>query len=131
METKKELSWKEFADNGKSYYKTSIGMAKKPEKFKTDVVFNIISMAIENMLMALLLKNRYMAKGHTLVQLIDDLGQFYKIDNKLKSDLIYMDNFQQICHLDTYTRSAPSESEIARLLEIMEDVNAIFKHEIE
>ncbi len=116
-------NWRDYQRDGEQFLKTAIGAHSKSKKtFSPDTLYNLTCMAIEKLIMAFLMKNGDLAENHTMGDLLRSLqlhlGEIPELEEKLR----YLDTFQEICDLDTYTIHIPTKEDIVKIIGIGEDV---------
>src|SRR5208337_3721757 len=93
--------WKNFYKEGIDFWNAARNSSKRPEIFNSEVVYNIVSMAIEKFFMALLVYHDSLPYNHTLTDLVEAVKQVYHVDSLLEEKLKYMDSLQEICAIDS------------------------------
>ncbi len=112
-------SWQTFIDEGHRFYMTAAnGSAKRAEVFTPDILYNLISMAIEKFIMGFLLYHNRMPDNHTLEDLIVALQKVEDVGEDLYNRVLNMDRFQEICSVFTYQRKTPGSEDIAEMLDV-------------
>lgn len=111
-------TYKEFFEDGRKYLKTARGGLKRPSVFTEEILYNILGMAIEKNIMAILIYHGSMADNHTFSDLLNSLGRVVEIDEKLVADLHEFEMYQTICSVfDGYRRKKMTYDVIARMVE--------------
>lgn len=112
-------NWQEYRRDGEQFLRTATrAYAKKSKAFSTDTLYNLSCMAIEKLIMAFLMKHGDLAENHTMGDLARSLEHHFKDLGELKEDLQYLDTFQEICDLETYTIRIPTDHDVVRFLQI-------------
>lgn len=120
------VKWEQYITEGDQYLKTAVhGWKNRRHVFTTEIVYNIVSMAIEKHIMGYLLFNDRLPDNHTLTDLASAMDMEDGMDAKLQDQLVQMDRFQHICSLDAYQRMAPGEDEIKILIDIGEQIRTL------
>ena len=119
-------NWRDYRRDGEQFLQTAQRAHEKQKKaFSTDTLYNLTCMAIEKLIMAYLMKNGDLAENHTMADLLRalqlHLGELPEISEKL----LYLGGFQEICDLDEYTLSVPTEEDVCKFLTIGEEVRTI------
>lgn len=110
--------WNIYLRHGEQYLKTARGAhERKKSTFTAEAIYNLTCMAIEKLIMAFLMKRGDLAENHTMVDLLHalerHLGSNADIDNRLR----FLDGFQQICELDTFTILGPTGADLQKIVE--------------
>jgi hypothetical protein len=116
-------NWRDYHRHGEQFLNTACGAySKKKKTFTADTIYNLTCMAIEKLIMAYLMKNGDLAENHTMGDLLRalqlHLGELPELAGKLR----YMDTFQEICDIDTFTIHLPTDEDIRQFLQTGEQV---------
>lgn len=114
--------WQQFLDEGEAFLKTASGaLSKKREVFTADILYNIISMAIEKFVMAALMRAGTMPYNHTMADLVAAMEEtFPGVLADIRERLLDMDRYQEICDLEDFSITPPDMDEIPGMLEVAE-----------
>lgn len=129
-------NWRDYLRDGEQFLSTANGAYNKEKKtFSPESIYNITCMAIEKLIMAFLMKNGDLAENHTMGDLKYALSRHLGDIGVLGNDLEFLDTFQEICDLETYTIRIPSEDDIVRFLAIGKNIQNLlnpflYDHEI-
>lgn len=119
-------NWQDYQRDGEQFLKTAArAHAKQSKAFSNDTLYNITCMAIEKLIMAFLMKNGDLAENHTMGDLAYALGRHLDDIDNLTADLHYLDSFQEICDLETYTIRIPTESDVKQFLSIATKIQTL------
>jgi hypothetical protein len=124
MQTK-TLNWKTWLIHADQYFKGS-----KPKDGKVSVLgpvirYNLMSMALESYVMAILDYHHSLPDNHTFTDLLNALGTVIKIDPELKSRILEQENIQSICSIDKFARRDPTEDELEKLYKAIKEIYKI------
>ncbi|WP_052813222.1 hypothetical protein [Desulfonatronum thioautotrophicum] len=117
-------SWRDFINEGRQFHKAALGGIKRSEIFTTEILYNLLAMAMEKYIMGLLMYRKNLPDNHTFRDLVDGLRRMEaqsedysgpRLTNKLAEELLALDAFQEICSVEGYARRPPSEEEILRM----------------
>lgn len=119
-----EINWRKWLNDGDSYLK---GMPPKgtPGKFGTDIRYNLLSMGFESYVMAILDYKDNLPDNHTYTDLVDGLERVMPIDPNLKERILKYESIQEICSLDKFTITLPTEEEISDLHEAILEIKEL------
>jgi len=118
--------WQEFLEEGNQFLATANNAyVKRKDAFTTAVLYNLVGMAIEKLIMALLMKNGKLPYNHTmhdLVQAIDEFlpGELAGLGEEIKR----LDAFQDICDMESYSISPPTMGQIGGMLKLALEVQS-------
>ena len=119
--------WQEFLKEGNQFLSTARNAyANKREAFTAEVLYNLVAMAIEKLIMALLMKNGNLPYNHTMHDLVAAMDEFLpEVLEGLGDKLKALDAFQEICDKENYTIITPSMSEVSRMIDLAKEVQTI------
>ena len=119
--------WQEFLKEGNQFLATAENaFAKGRQAFTAEVLYNLVAMAIEKHIMALLMKSGNLPYNHTMHDLVDAMEEF--LPGCLKDfgeELKGLDSFQEICDTESFTIISPTKDEVRRMLEMAGEVKAL------
>jgi hypothetical protein len=114
-----ENEWRLYVRDGDRFLETAVAASRKrKDVFTPEILYNIVSMAIEKHIMGFLLYHNRLPDNHTLSDLADAVGLVCEFDGRLSARIVEMDRFQNICALSDYFRETPGESDVREFLEI-------------
>ena len=119
-----DLNWKTWLQQGKQYLKAATPKGEK-SKFGPDIRYNLLSMSFEAYIMAILDFHNALPDNHTYTDLMNGLDRVMSIDENLKTTILKFENFQEICSVDKFHISAPTEEELAELKGAIEKIGEI------
>lgn len=117
--------WRKYFRDGSQYAVTAEKGMKNMKKFTPEILFNIIAMAIEKYIMAVMLKKGNLPEGHTLTDLIHALGKITMINSSIKEDIKFMESFQEICSIDECKYVKPDKDAICRMLNVCSQIEKL------
>lgn len=118
--------WQDYRRDGEQFLRTATrALQKKKQAFTPEVIYNLVAMSIEKYIMALLMKRGDLAENHTMADLARALEHHTGPLPELARKLHYLDTFQEICDVDTYSCLPPSESEMFTIVAIGCEVQAL------
>ena len=113
--------WEDFLQEGEAYLQTARGAYSHGRKaFTPEILYNIIAMAIEKFVMAVLMKHGALPYNHTMADLVfamDDLFPGYI--SAIREELLNLDHYQEICAVDSFSIIAPTPDEIPAMLSLV------------
>lgn len=125
--------WQDFLKEGNQFLATAVnGYAKRQEVFTSEILYNLVGMAIEKLIMALLMKSGNLPYNHTMHDLVESMEEFLPGDlANLGDELKALDGFQEICDIDSYNMTPPTMAEVARMLALATEVQTITMNKID
>lgn len=116
-------NWQEYRRDGEQFLHTAVMARKKNKKpFTPEILYNLTGMAIEKLIMAYLMKNGDLADNHTMGDLLSALERHAGRQPDLTEKLAYLDSFQEICALDSFTVKKPTQQDIEIIIAIGREV---------
>jgi len=117
--------WQDFLHDGKGFLKTAAAAhAKRNKVFTAEILFNIIAMAIEKFVMAVLMRHGAMPYNHTMADLAAAMEETFPGEiNDIRERLLQLDSYQQICDLDGFSIAPPAMAEIPAMLELADTLH--------
>lgn len=119
-----KLNWKTWLTRADQYL-NSASPKDKQSKFNASIRYNLLSMSLENYIMAILDFHGTMPTNHTYTDLIDGLETVMTVDENLKQRLLKYENIQSICSLEKFHVKQPTESELVDLRNAILQVGAL------
>ncbi|MDR9501526.1 MAG: hypothetical protein RI601_07000 [Desulfurivibrionaceae bacterium] len=125
--------WQDFLKEGGQFLATAVnGHAKRQEVFTSEILYNLVGMAIEKLVMALLMQSGNLPYNHTMHDLVESMEEFLPGDlANLGEELKALDGFQEICDIASYNITPPTMAEIAGMLELAKEVQTLTLHKID
>lgn len=112
-------NWQEYRRDGEQFLHTALSAAKSQNRrFTPDTLYNLVAMAIEKLIMAFLMRRGDLADNHTMRDLLQALERHIAVAPELAGQFAYLDAFQDICALDTYSLRTPTPADIERITAI-------------
>jgi hypothetical protein len=119
----KNSNYQAFMDEGNKYLKTARGGMKRPGVFTTEILYNIIGLAIEKHIMGALMAKGRLADNHTFTDLVEATRQIGEIDADIAAQLHRLESYQNICPVFAgYHRTEPPREAIPEMIETAEAV---------
>ena len=99
---------------------------QRHQVFTAEILYNLVGMAIEKLIMALLMKSGNLPYNHTMHDLVESMeeflpGQLIHLADELKA----LDGYQEICDIDSYNITPPTMDEVAGMLELAKEVQSL------
>ena len=119
--------WEDYLREGNQFLATANnGYAKRQQVFTAGILYNLVAMAIEKLIMALLMESGNLPYNHTMHDLVEAMEEFLPgALGRLGEDLKSLDAFQEICDPYNFTITPPTMAEVALMLELAGKVQTI------
>lgn len=114
--------YRAFQAEGDAYLNVGRSAVRRPEVFNAEIRFNVLSMAIEKHVMAILMQAGALPDNHTFRDLTYAMDQVAPLEQATVDFLHRMDSFNDICSISEYSRTTPDEAGLASLLAIAESI---------
>ncbi|MHB1183578.1 MAG: hypothetical protein ACYC4A_02615 [Desulfobulbia bacterium] len=124
--------WEEYLLEGNQFLATANNAyIQRKEPFTTPILYNLVAMAIEKLIMALLMKNGKLPYNHTMHDLVEAIDEFLPGELEgLGAELKAWDGFQDICDIESYSITPPTMGQIGGMLTLALEVQARVMHSV-
>jgi hypothetical protein len=120
-----KTDFRSFFKEGDQYLKTARGGQNRPTVFTTEILYNILGLAIEKHIMAALMANGKLADNHTFTDLIDATKQIGELSPAIADKLRKFESYQNICPVFAgYHRAAVPDQAIPEMIATAEAIQA-------
>ena len=112
--------WQEFLEDGNGYYRTAVeALAKRKDVFTSEILYNIIAMAIEKFVMAALVRHGAMPDNHTMADLVNAMEEnFPGSVSDIRAELLRLDTYQEICDPEGFSITPPGMEKIPAMIDL-------------
>jgi len=112
-------NWREYRRDGEQFLRTAINAhQRRNPRFTPEIIYNLVAMAMEKLIMAFLMQRGGLADNHTMIDLLAALERHLGPLPDLAASFAYLDAFQQICALETYSCRTPTAADLGRITAI-------------
>lgn len=124
--------WEEYLREGNQFLATANNAyTQRKEPFTTAILYNLVAMAIEKLIMALLMKNGKLPYNHTMHDLVEAIDEFLPGELEgLGAELKAWDGFQDICDIESYSITPPTMGQIGGMLTLALEVQSRVMHSV-
>jgi HEPN domain-containing protein len=118
--------WEDFLREGKQFLATANkAYSRGKAAFTAPILYNLVAMAIEKLIMALLMKNGKLPLNHTMHDLVGAIDEFLPGELAgLGEELKRLDGFQEICDMESCSISPPTMAQISGMLTLALEVQS-------
>jgi hypothetical protein len=109
-----EAHWSIWLREGRQYFRAGSG---EKGRFNNAVLYNLLAMAFEKFIMAILGFHLSLPINHTFTDLIYSLEKFYPLDAETKEILLKLETKQEICSFEDCMRADVSDEDIGIMRE--------------
>jgi hypothetical protein len=114
-------NWEKYFDEGNSYSKSAFGSFSK-DKFGSQVIYNLLSMGIENYLTALCIKSGSLPEHSGISAMLRQVGKVIDVPSKFKDEARFINSFMNFCSLEVFEPKDPSRADLERMLTFTDDL---------
>lgn len=114
-------NWKKYYDEASSYSKAAFG-AFNNSRLGSQVVYNLIGLAIENYLTALCMKFEMMPEHSSIGGMLRQIEKEMPIPDGFKVESRFINKFMNFCSLEVFEPKDPSRSDLVRMLSFTDDM---------
>ena len=124
--------WEDFWGEGNAFLKTaSAAYAQHKKAFTTVILYNIIAMAIEKFVMTALMCQGKLPNNHTMKDLVEAMDEaFPGAMSGIREGLLNLDQYQEICDVDTFNITGPAMEEIPLMLDLAGRLQALVEKQL-
>ncbi|MDR2344344.1 MAG: hypothetical protein LBD86_07430 [Spirochaetaceae bacterium] len=121
--------WEEFLEEGRGFHRAALGGLKRPGVFTPALIQNIAAMGIEKYFMAIFSRRGLLPRNHAMRDLVEEARAFMPLPETLEASLLYFDSLQNICSMDSFRITKPSDGDVERFVEAINQVAALAERE--
>ena len=114
-------NWEKYYDEASSYSKAAFG-AFNNSRLGSQVVYNLIGLAIENYLTAVCMKLGIMPEHSSIGGMLRQLGKEMEIPNSFNVESRFINKFMNFCSLEVFEPKDPSRADLVRMLSFTDDL---------
>lgn len=117
-----EAHWSIWLREGRQYFKAGSG---EKGRFNNAILYNLLAMAFEKFVMAILGYHLSLPINHTFTDLIYSLEKFYPLDAETRDILLKLETKQEICSFEDCMRVEVSDEDIGIMRETIRKFDAM------
>lgn len=114
-------NWRKYHNEANDYSKAAFGSFNK-RKFGSQVVYNLLSMAIENYLTALCVSCGEMPEHEGISYMLRQVGKNVQIPEAFFDEARFVNRFMNFCSLEVFEPKDPTRSDLVRMLSFTDDI---------
>lgn len=116
-------NWRKYFDEGNSYSKAALGSFNK-DKFGSQVVYNLLSMGVENYLTALCSKLGEMPEHSGITAILRQIKKSMEVPDAFTNEARFINSFMNFCSLEVLEAKDPSREELQRMLTFTDELKS-------
>ena len=120
--------WAQLIREGDRFLQTAVNGSRRPTIFNNELRYGILAMAVEKYLMGVFRYHGVMPEGHTLGSLAEGADRIVPMAAGLRAAIQAIEDFQELCSLETYHRRAPGDGDLCAMLHTGEQVREYTAH---
>lgn len=118
------LEFEKYLTEANSYAKAAFGAFEK-NRLGSQVVYNLVGLAIENYLTALCMNYNIMPEHSSIASMLSLLKKQIEVPQHFQTEARFMNKFMNFCALDIFEPKDPSRANLARMLSFTEEVKVL------
>lgn len=122
-------NWQKYYDEAISYSKGASGAFEK-SKLGSQVVYNLVSLAIENYLTALCVSKNTLPEHSSISSMIRQLGKYMDVPAGFTEEARFLNKFMNFCSLEVLETIEPSHDDLARILGFADELKIFCDKEL-
>ena len=114
-----ELEWNKYYEDAIGYFKVAKGAASKGTLGNT-VIYNVISMAVENFMTALLMKENFLPTHSSISSMLREIKKKYTVPEEYSAEVRFINRFMNFCSLEVLPAVEILDEDIIRMLTFLD-----------
>lgn len=123
------VKWDKYIDAANGYHKAAAGAFKKG-KLGSQVVFNLLSMSVENYFTALCLSIGEMPEQSLIADIQKQVGKKVEMPANFREEVRFMTSFMNFCSLEILEMKNPTCDELKRMLGFADELKLFCEKEL-
>ena len=115
------MDWEKIYNESCSYIKTANG-AMKTKRLGNTVVYNLVSLAVENLLTALLMRDSMLPEHSSIGSMLRELKKTYDVPDSFFESSRLLNKYMNFCSLEVMPTLVPSDGDIEKMCFFMNDL---------
>jgi hypothetical protein len=109
-------TWNGYYSEAEAYYKTTVGAKKKGRPFGNLVYYNLVGLALEGFLTALISKGGSLPEHSSISSMLHILKKKYEVPELFTEESRFYNKFMNFCSLEVLKTPEPTDEEIDRMI---------------
>ena len=114
-------NWEKYYEEGNSYSKSAFGSFNKG-KFGSQVIYNLLSMGIENYLTALCIKSGSLPEHSGITAMLRQVAKAMEVPANFQDEARFVNSFMNFCSLEVFEPKDPTRSDLVRMLSFADEL---------
>jgi len=114
-------NWEKYYEEGNSFTKSAFGSFNK-SKFGSQVIYNLLSMGVENYLTALCIKAGSLPEHSGITAMLRQVNKTIETPAKFTDEARFINSFMNFCSLDVMEANDPTRADLVRMLGFTDDL---------
>ncbi len=115
-------TWNGYYSEAVAYHKTIVGAKRKGRPFGNLVYYNLVGLALEGFLTALISKDGSLPEHSSISSMLRMLKKKYDVPESFTEESRFYNKFMNFCSLEVLETLEPTDEEIDRMIRFVEDV---------
>jgi len=112
-------TWSGYYSEAEAYYKTTVGAKKKERPFGNLVYYNLIGLALEGFLTAMITQNGNLPEHSSISSMLRMLKKNYEVPESFIEESRFYNKFMNFCSLEVLETLEPTDGEIDRMIQFV------------
>lgn len=109
-------TWNGYYSEAEAYYKTTVGAKKKGRPFGNLVYYNLVGLALEGFLTALISKDGSLPEHSSISRMLRMLKKKHEVPEAFTEESRFYNKFMNFCSLEVLETLGPTDEEIDRMV---------------
>jgi len=109
------MEWESYYLEATDFYKTASGAAKK-KTLGNLVIYNVVSMSIENYMTSVLTKSGFIPEHSSISSMYRELKKNHNAPEEFHSEVRFLNRFMNFCSLEVAPVIVPTDEDISRMV---------------
>ncbi|MCW0481715.1 hypothetical protein [Gaoshiqia sediminis] len=115
-------TWNGYHSEALAYYKTTVKAKEKGRPFGNLVYYNLIGLALEGFLTALITKDGDLPEHSSISSMLRMLKKKYEVPELFIEESRFYNKFMNFCSLEVLETLEPTDEEIDRMINFLAEV---------
>lgn len=122
-------TWKKYVDEANEYSRVAFGAFNK-SKLGSEVVYNLLSMAIENYLTALCISAGSLPEHSGITTMLKQVGEKMEVPDNFTQEARFVNRFMNFCSLEVLETLNPSHDDLVRMLSFTDELKCFSENKL-
>lgn len=115
------MDWEKYYNEAIGYFNTAIG-AKEKKKLGNMVIYNLVSISIENLITSLLVRDGMLPQHSGIGSMLRELKKNYEVPKSFYEDARLLNRYMNFCSLEIMPKLEPTDEDIEKMCSFMNEL---------